>query len=479
MNDRASAPLTPQSLARTALEAEQAVIGSMMLDNEAIERVASIVRVADFNTEGHREIVECIAGLRECGIPIDPITLGDALERAGKLRDAGGLPYLAQIFDNTPTAANAEFYAKIVAERAQQRKLADSLPTDARETALPLIWARDAGPMLDVGYVVKYIVGRGELFVIYGPPKSGKTFFATDLGLCVASGREWFGHRVKPGLVVYVAAEMGHRAQRRVRAWLERHLGDEANVDVPFAIVPRAVNLLDEVEVERLFATLNSLVAERGQPVLILVDTLSRSMVGGDENAAQDMGRVVGVGDRLRDTFNAATGLVHHSGKDANKGHRGSSVLLGAADAFIRVESDEQGNRAAEVEWSRDGESGQKYGFRLQMVDMGIDADGDRITSCVLAAGSVPVDKPKTVRRDVALDALREAISEHGEPMPGTSTIPKGVKAVRLEVWKARWALRTGYEESRSADANFAKDKRALLESGKVAISKPFVWLTS
>ena len=62
----------------------------------------------------------------------------------------------------------------------------------------------------------------------------------------------------------------------------------------PFAIVPKVVNLLDELDVERLFATLDSLVATHGNPVLVIVDTLARSMVGGDANSAQDMGRVRG-----------------------------------------------------------------------------------------------------------------------------------------------------------------------------------------
>ena len=80
--------------------------------------------------------------------------------------------------------------------------------------------------------------------------------------------------------------------------------------------------------------------------------------------------------------------------------------------------------------------------------------------------------------RDVALDALREAIGEYGQVMPDTSTIPKGVKAVTLDQWKARWMLRTGYEDSsgNSIAVNFHKDKDALLKAGKVSISKPYAW---
>ncbi len=344
---------------------------------------------------------------------------------------------------------------------------------------LPIIWACDAGPMLDAPYVIKGIIGPGELIVVYGAPKSGKTFFVTDLALRVSARMLWFEHRVNQGLVIYVASEMGRRAQRRVKAWIDERLGDAASAP-PFALVPRVVNLLDELDVERLVATIESLIPEHGRPALIVVDTLARSMAGGDENGALDMGRAIAVADRLRDLFGTATVLVHHAGKDISKGGRGSSSLLGAADAYILVESDQVGGHIATVEWSRDGEAGARYGFRLQQVDLGVDVDGDRATTCVLVPSAEAAVKPvKTARRDVALDALREAISEYGEAMAGTSTIPRGVKAVTLDQWRARWLLRTGYEDS-SADSikvNFGKDRAELLKADKITISRPFVWI--
>ncbi len=343
---------------------------------------------------------------------------------------------------------------------------------------LPIIWACDAGPMLDASHVIKGIIGPGELVVIYGAPKSGKTFFVTDMSLHVSARMPWFGHRVNGGLVIYVASEMGIRAQRRVKAWIDERLGDAAEAPL-FALVPKVVNLLDELDVERLVATIESLITSRGKPVLLIIDTLARSMRG-NENATEDMGMVIAVADRLRDLFGTATVLVHHSGKDITKGARGSTSLLGAADTYIRVEADEGGGHVATVEWSRDSQAGARYGFRLQQVDLGIDRDGDMATTCVLVpSAAAAVKTVKTARRDVALDALREAISEHGETMAGTSTIPRGVRAVTLDQWRARWLLRTGYEDS-SADSikvNFGKDRGELLKGGKITISRPYVWI--
>jgi putative DNA primase/helicase len=360
--------------------------------------------------------------------------------------------------------------------KAQKRLRSDEGDAEAQKTALPLIWAGDAGPLLEAPYVVKNIIGPGELVVAYGEPKSGKTFFATDLALHVAAGMPWFGHRVKPGLVLYIAAEMGRRAERRVKAWVDNRLAD-STVAPPFAIIPKVVHLLDELDVERLVATIESLIAKYGNPVLLVIDTLARSMSGGDENSAQDMGRAVAVADRLRDAFNTATMLVHHCGKDVRKGGRGSSALLGAADTYILVEGDDAGNHTATVEWSRDGEAGQRYGFRLPVVELGTDADGERVTTCVVQPCAAPVVRATSVRRDVAADAVREASSEHGHAIQGSSTIPAGVKVVTLDQWRARWLLRTGYDEGRSADAAFCRDKADLLKAGKIGISKPYVWI--
>ena len=123
---------------------------------------------------------------------------------------------------------------------------------------------------------------------------------------------------------------------------------------------------------------------------------------------------------------------------------------------------------------------GERIGFRLRSVDLGVDVDGDHVSTCVIDPGEAPAAgaNRKPVRRDVALDALREAIGEHGEKMPGTSTIPPGVMAVTMEQWKGRWILRTGYDaaDADSVRNNFNKDRKALLETRRIGVSSPWVW---
>jgi len=106
-----------------SLEAEQSVLGGLLLDNEAWDRVGERVVAQDFYSRSHRIIFETIGALIELGEPVDLITLSEALENDQKLDDAGGFVYLAEMMKNTPSAANITAYAEIVRERAVTREM--------------------------------------------------------------------------------------------------------------------------------------------------------------------------------------------------------------------------------------------------------------------------------------------------------------------------------------------------------------------
>jgi replicative DNA helicase len=106
-----------------SLEAEQSVLGGLLLDNEAWDRVGEKVVAQDFYSRSHRIVYETIGALIELGEPVDLITLSEALENDQKLDDAGGFVYLAEMMKNTPSAANITAYADIVRERAVTREM--------------------------------------------------------------------------------------------------------------------------------------------------------------------------------------------------------------------------------------------------------------------------------------------------------------------------------------------------------------------
>ena len=106
-----------------SVEAEQAVLGCMLLDSDVIPTVTELIRSSDFYREDNREICEAITDIVEQAGPVDIITVSEQLQRRGTLEKAGGMDYLASITSAVPTTANARHYAKIVEGKSLLRKL--------------------------------------------------------------------------------------------------------------------------------------------------------------------------------------------------------------------------------------------------------------------------------------------------------------------------------------------------------------------
>jgi hypothetical protein len=137
---------------------------------------------------------------------------------------------------------------------------------------------------------------------------------------------------------------------------------------------------------------------------------------------------------------------------------------------------------AATVEKSRDGSTGERFPFRLRVVELGHDQDGDAVTTCVVEPTDAAPTQPKSRLSgvaQVALDALHEAISEQGERMPATSAMP-AVKAATLEQWRSRFQLRYGSDERGGSAVRkaFLRAREALLKVSAIRIADPYVWVT-
>jgi replicative DNA helicase len=118
-----------------SIEAEQALLGGLLLDNSAWDKIGDMIVEGDFYRADHRLLYGHIARLIEAGKPADVITVHEVLDRAGKLAEAGGLAYLTALAQNTPSAVNIRRYAEIVRDRAVMRQLV-SIGTEITETAL-------------------------------------------------------------------------------------------------------------------------------------------------------------------------------------------------------------------------------------------------------------------------------------------------------------------------------------------------------
>ena len=123
-----------------SVEAEQSVLGGLLLDNTAWDRIGDVVREDDFYRYDHRMIFQQISKLVERARPADVITVFEALQSVGKADDAGGIAYLNSLAQEVPSAANIRRYAEIVRDRAVLRRLisvADEIASNALAPAGP------------------------------------------------------------------------------------------------------------------------------------------------------------------------------------------------------------------------------------------------------------------------------------------------------------------------------------------------------
>ncbi len=221
-----------------SVEAEQSVLGGLLLENHAWDRIADVISQNDFYRHDHKQIYRAITRLIEQGKPADVVTVGEALDSHGELANVGGLSYLVALAQNTPSAANIRRYAEIVRERGVMRKLvevgtelADSAYSPAGRSASELLdqaeakvfdiaeaGARTQQGFLEIKPLLTEVVERidelfsrdnqsdvtgiptgfadldqktaglqpGDLIIVAGRPSMGKTAFSINMGENIA-----------------------------------------------------------------------------------------------------------------------------------------------------------------------------------------------------------------------------------------------------------------------------------------------------
>lgn len=331
-------------------------------------------------------------------------------------------------------------------------------------------------------YLVHKLLPEGAFALILGPFASLKSFLSLDLALSIAYGRPWQGREVRQGPVLYIAGEGAGGLGRRIRAW--RAVNGVEDQSAPFRLLPLAVSVMQPQQVARTVATMAAIAEAEGAPLaLVVIDTLARSMIGGDENTALDMGRAVAGIDELRQV-GCCTLTVHHLGKDKDRGARGSSALPGAADTMIEVERQEM-RLTVTVTKQKEDEEGEPINLEARKVGMdgGEPAEGEP-SSLVLVgadAGASP-SRARTGRlsgdQRRALDILADAVASHGEA--GHGGVPANVPSVPEGWWRERFYERAkpGADQDTKKRA-FRRAADVLIGTNIIGMSRGRVWLIS
>lgn len=255
-------------------------------------------------------------------------------------------------------------------------------------------------------WLVKGLIPKAELVVMFGASGSGKSFMALDIAASIATGTPWRSLRVKKGRVVYIAAEGAGGFRNRLKAY-------EMSKGVPLAdldllVIAAAPNFLEKQDSLDLAACMVPYA-----PTLVIVDTWAQTTPGGNENSGEDMGTALKNCRGIHRATGATVLLIHHSGKNASAGARGWSGLRAAADAELEVLRNGE-DRVLSSTKQKDGEDGAEYGFKLDVIPLGLDMDGDVVSSCVVAEADVVNVKAKN-----ALGKVEQALLEAAGSLVG------------------------------------------------------------
>lgn len=271
-------------------------------------------------------------------------------------------------------------------------------------------------------WLIKGYLETDSLSVIYGPPANGKSFLALDWAACISTGKDWHGQPVKQGAVFYLVGEGFNGIARRLAAW--EQLNEQDLESAPLFISDRAAILTDQLAVQETMSAIQGLVDESGEtPALFLIDTLARNFQG-NENSQEDMGRFITHVDAIKAHFNCSVMIVHHSGKDGDKGARGSSALKGAVDTEYQcsiVETENDKVTTVKNTKMKDSDTPPPRSFILapQKLEV-VDEEGQPTWSAALIETDYQAPQTKQTKQlgtnqIKAMEALKEMINDAQE----------------------------------------------------------------
>lgn len=359
--------------------AEEASLGSLLIDSSAIASVRDILRPADFFITKNQWIYKSIYELADRGIVPDLITVSAELDQAGKLVEIGGVTYLSRLLD-VPNPLHVLDYVHVVLEHSTERKRAQALVEAGQavnagnwsEAARILQGAADYSdtrksdtwnffsladaylPRAPLQFLLSGLIAAGTLVILYGAPGTLKSLLLADMAICVAAGLPWLeplpdqsglARAVIQVPVMWADFDNGlRRTHERFEA-----LGRARNVpaDVPLYYVSMPAPWLDASSTDAIVDLGDRIMARDVK--LVIIDNLGAIAGDADENSA-DMIRVMANLRWLTERTGAAVVVSHHQRKStgfvvrAGESLRGHSSIEAAIDLGLLIEREEHSN---------------------------------------------------------------------------------------------------------------------------------------
>ena len=471
-------------------EAEQAVLGALWLDNRAFSLVSDLIDSRSMWFDAHKLLWDATVAIIQAGQPADGLTVFARLESLGLAERAGGLKYVVDVNSSTVSGRNVRRYAEIVAERYAERELisacSDAVKTswqtgsrlDERLDRINAALARADGLRKGVGsrvpflamdqlrevaqqvrWTCKHVIPAASIGMLFGGSGTFKSFIALDAALHVVHGLPWMGRLTVQAPVIYIAAEGGAGLWGRIHAWhRERGL---AWAGLPFYVIPSALDLGQDA-----WRVVDAAQALGVTPAMVIVDTLSQTY-SGEENSANEMAAYLReLGARFREMWQCTVLLVHHTGHQATERPRGTSAIRSNVDFLLGVFRDEKEMLATLTSVKqKDGELMSDAVFALTVVSLGLDTDGDKVTSLV-ARHLSNADEIEQARQH------ERASGRGGRGSTFLSMVSNGMEERALR--KAFYATLEGLDSEAKKKA-FFRAKQAAIDAGQIELAQGIV----
>ena len=355
--------------------------------NASALKIGSLVAGGELSMEAARQALIAAATSMFTYRSQDPWTIDNVTKKVERgLADGAKLPR---------TANNSSKFQSVT--YASQRPIPHFLEYDVYKT-LNLTGLDSMPPMR---WRIKDLVPKQGLVFIYGQPGHHKTFVTVDMALRCAHGLDWHGRSSERCGVLYIAGEGQFGVTQRIKGWCKKHQLEA--VDAPFTLLPTAVHLLEAGCVDKLKRTIDQVRRETDVEIgLVVVDTVSRSIPGQDENSQETMSKFIDACADIQSHCGGTVIGVHHSGKDGERGMRGSSVLLGGCDTAISIAKKDEVTTLS-VKKQKDGDEIDDVHFAMELVDLANGIEPVRTLVPALSSGHSPI-----AERDLSRDQIDE-----------------------------------------------------------------------
>ncbi|OIQ68083.1 hypothetical protein GALL_503300 [mine drainage metagenome] len=354
----------------------------------------------------------------------------------------------------------------------------------ARSQPLKLTYFDESSHFVLKRSILKGLIVRGETSAFIAPPGAGKSALMTELAVHCASGKDWRGHKAKEACgVVILALERADLYRRRLQAYRMR----DGLKGLPVAVAGTVIDLLNPNCIDLIVSTVRAAEKTFGRDVgLIIIDTYAKGIAanGGDEDKARDQNRAAANLRNVQAQLDVHIALVGHTGKNEDRGARGSNAHLGDVDVMVQITG--EGTKVAEIIKANDQPQRVLAEFKLEAFDLGSDDEGDAITTSIVStdSGGVPPataarKKPKLNLPDkpkAGLRALLECIADSEAQTPIDEHIPATAKGVTLVAWRERLEKTRVINPKGNPRQEFQRIHVTLKNAGVIGIWEEFVW---